>query len=102
MGLNARERIRVTILIFLASVSRPDTTQVGLEYHCTDGLCNTWTMDDMDTSLPVPPGGQTRPTTSTTTTTTTTTTTEASDEVTDGALETALSFVIAFTIYVFY
>ena len=53
----------------------------------------------MDTSLPVPPGGQTRPTTSTTTTTTTTTT-EASDEVTDGALETAFSFIIALTIYI--
>ena len=59
-------------------------------------------MDDMDTSFPVPPGGQPRPTSSTTTTTTTstTTTTEASDEVTDGALENAFSFVIAFTIYV--
>ena len=56
----------------------------------------------MDTSLPVPPGGQTRPTTSTTTstTTTTTTTTGASDEVTDGALETAFSFIIALTIYI--
>ena len=56
----------------------------------------------MDTSFPVPPGGQPRPTTSTTMTTSTTTTTEASDEVTDGALETAFSFVIAFTIYVLY
>ena len=54
----------------------------------------------MDTSFPVPPGGQPRPTTSTTTTTTTTT--EASDEVTDGALETAFSFIIAFTIYILY
>ena len=55
----------------------------------------------MDTSFPVPPGGQPRPTTSTTTTTTTTTT-EASDEVTDGVLETAFSFIIAFTIYILY
>ena len=60
----------------------------------------------MNTSFPVPPGGQPRPTTSTTTTTTTTTstttTTEASEEVTDGALETAFNFIIAFTIYILY
>ena len=61
----------------------------------------------MNTSFPVPPGGQPRPTTSTTTTTTTTTTsttttTEASGEVTDGALETAFSFIIAFSIYILY